>query len=185
MSVWNQREPLLSKVQKPARYIGCEDGAQAPTHEQHCAAWLLGYPDTHEIVTASRQSSVTSSSWQIEVRGVTPPEVDVAVQRLLDAPTLTVTRQRKGKDVTDDVRPYLLEMSVVGPTLDGTEIEAHLATQPRGLRISELIALLNPEWVEGRVRRTNQWMLLDGARCEPLAGPSVATSAPHAQVRAS
>ncbi|MEO6628451.1 MAG: radical SAM protein, partial [Aquihabitans sp.] len=49
MSVWNQLEPLLSKVQKPARYIGCEDGAQAPEHQQHRAAWLLGYPDTYEI----------------------------------------------------------------------------------------------------------------------------------------
>ena len=28
-SLWPQLEPLLAKVQKPARYIGCEDGAQA------------------------------------------------------------------------------------------------------------------------------------------------------------
>jgi len=49
MTVWNELEPLLGKVQKPARYIGCEDGAQAPEHTPGAAAWLLGYPDTYEI----------------------------------------------------------------------------------------------------------------------------------------
>ena len=49
MTIWNQLEPLLGKVQKPARYIGCEDGAQVPDHEPHTAAWLLTYPDTYEI----------------------------------------------------------------------------------------------------------------------------------------
>jgi radical SAM family uncharacterized protein len=49
MTVWNHLEPLLAKVQKPARYIGCEDGAQAPHHHPAAAAWLLAYPDTYEI----------------------------------------------------------------------------------------------------------------------------------------
>jgi radical SAM family uncharacterized protein len=49
MTVWNQLEPLLGKVQKPARYIGCEDGAQVPEHHPGAAAWLLAYPDTYEI----------------------------------------------------------------------------------------------------------------------------------------
>ena len=29
-SIWPQLEPLLAKVQKPARYIGCEDGTPGP-----------------------------------------------------------------------------------------------------------------------------------------------------------
>nr|WP_254127042.1 hypothetical protein [Aquihabitans sp. G128] len=49
MTIWNQLEPLLGKVQKPARYIGCEDGAQTPHHHPDSAAWLLAYPDTYEI----------------------------------------------------------------------------------------------------------------------------------------
>ena len=49
MTVWNQLEPLLGQVQKPARYIGCEDGAQTPEHTPGSAAWLLAYPDTYEI----------------------------------------------------------------------------------------------------------------------------------------
>ena len=48
-SLWARLEPLLARVQKPARYIGCEDGAATPRHDQHRVAWLLAYPDTYEI----------------------------------------------------------------------------------------------------------------------------------------
>ncbi|MEZ5144358.1 MAG: TIGR03960 family B12-binding radical SAM protein [Acidimicrobiales bacterium] len=48
-SIWHQLEPLLAKVQKPARYIGLEDGAQTPDHDPRSVAWLLLYPDTYEI----------------------------------------------------------------------------------------------------------------------------------------
>jgi radical SAM family uncharacterized protein len=48
-SLWPRIEPLLAKVQKPARYIGCEDGAQTPEHAPHKVAWLLLYPDAYEI----------------------------------------------------------------------------------------------------------------------------------------
>lgn len=135
--------------------------------------------------TMSLQQAVTSCSWDVEIRGAAPDAVGAAIERVLAAAELPITRERKGKAVNDDVRPYLLDLSVIGPTEAGTKIHAHLATQPRGLRIGELIALLDPEWEEGLVRRTNQWMLLDGARQEPLAGSAVAASAPHAQARAS
>ena len=48
-SMWPQLEPLLAKVGKPARYIGCEEGAQAPQHGPGIVSWLLIYPDTYEI----------------------------------------------------------------------------------------------------------------------------------------
>jgi len=48
-SIWHQLEPLLAKVQKPARYIGLEDGAITPDHDPRSVAWLLLYPDTYEI----------------------------------------------------------------------------------------------------------------------------------------
>ncbi len=47
--VWPQLEPLLTKVAKPARYIGLEDGARSPHHAPEKVAWLLSYPDTYEI----------------------------------------------------------------------------------------------------------------------------------------
>ena len=50
--LWPRLEPLLARVQKPARYIGCEDGATTPRHDKlggHAVAWLFAYPDTYEI----------------------------------------------------------------------------------------------------------------------------------------
>ena len=49
VSIWPQLEALLPRVSKPARYIGCEDGAQAPEHAHDLVSWLLTYPDTYEI----------------------------------------------------------------------------------------------------------------------------------------
>jgi radical SAM family uncharacterized protein len=48
-TVWPRLEPLLGRVQKPARYIGCEDGAQTPQPAAGDVGWLLVYPDTYEI----------------------------------------------------------------------------------------------------------------------------------------
>jgi radical SAM family uncharacterized protein len=48
-SVWTQLEPHLAGVEKPARYIGLELGAQRPEHRPDKVSWLLTYPDTYEI----------------------------------------------------------------------------------------------------------------------------------------
>jgi radical SAM family uncharacterized protein len=48
-SLWPRIEPLLARVEKPARYIGMERGAQTPVHHPAAVAWLLVYPDTYEI----------------------------------------------------------------------------------------------------------------------------------------
>jgi radical SAM family uncharacterized protein len=48
-SLWPRIEPLLWSVEKPARYIGGEQGAQSPEHAAGRVAWLLAYPDTYEI----------------------------------------------------------------------------------------------------------------------------------------
>ncbi|HET6835371.1 MAG TPA: TIGR03960 family B12-binding radical SAM protein [Acidimicrobiales bacterium] len=48
-SVWTQLEPHLADVEKPARYIGLELGAQRPEHGPGRVSWLLTYPDTYEI----------------------------------------------------------------------------------------------------------------------------------------
>jgi radical SAM family uncharacterized protein len=47
--IWPRLERLLPRVQKPARYIGCEDGAQAPEPQPEQVGWLLVYPDTYEV----------------------------------------------------------------------------------------------------------------------------------------
>jgi len=48
-SLWPRIEPLLARVEKPARYIGMERGSQRPEHRPDRVAWLLVYPDTYEV----------------------------------------------------------------------------------------------------------------------------------------
>ncbi|MGH9082223.1 MAG: TIGR03960 family B12-binding radical SAM protein [Acidimicrobiales bacterium] len=48
-SLWPLIEPLLLGVQKPARYIGGEQGACRPVHGEGQVAWLLLYPDAYEV----------------------------------------------------------------------------------------------------------------------------------------
>jgi len=140
-----------------------------------------------EIVpgTPSLQQVVTSCTWRIEVVGLGSAELAERVQECVRADSLVVTRERKGNQVTDDLRPAILSLEMT----DGTEMIAELATQPRGLRPSELVAVLasHPDdvLVEGHVCRLHQWMSTDGAREEPLPLPHRATLAPHAEARAS
>jgi radical SAM family uncharacterized protein len=47
--LWPRIEPLLARVEKPARYIGMERGSQRPEHRPDSVSWLLLYPDTYEI----------------------------------------------------------------------------------------------------------------------------------------
>jgi radical SAM-linked protein len=136
--------------------------------------------------TPSLQQAVTSCTWRIEVVGLGPAELDERVDACLRAGSLVVTRERKGHKVTDDLRPAILALDVV----DGrNEVIAELATQPRGLRPTELVAVLASQpddaLVEGHVCRLHQWMSTDGARVEPLSLPHHATLAPHAEARAS
>ena len=48
-SLWSELERVLAEVQKPARYIGCEDGMTVPAQHPDAVAWLLLYPDTYEV----------------------------------------------------------------------------------------------------------------------------------------
>jgi radical SAM-linked protein len=133
--------------------------------------------------TPSLQHAVTSSRWEIEVGGLDLPTLVARSEALLAAPELVTTRQRKGKDVTDDVRAHLHHIQAVDR--DGIPLLiAELGAQNRGLRPSELVELLGSDALEARVCRTHQFTEHDGVRTEPLAAPDP-TPAPHAQVRAS
>jgi radical SAM-linked protein len=116
----------------------------------------------------SLQEDVSSSTWRIEARGLDALEAEDLVVAALAADELIVTRTRKGKEVTDDLRPAVLAVTTVGPTPGGTELEAELAVHPRSVRPAELLLALRPGLEEGRVLRTAQWIWRDGARLEPL-----------------
>jgi radical SAM-linked protein len=132
----------------------------------------------------SLQEAVVACTWRLGLDGAPASALRSGVDQLLAADTLPVSRERKGKVVTDDIRPNI-EGLAVDP--DG-ELVADLATQPRGVRPAELVAALSGFTGTAaldavRVCRTHQWIVLDGARREPL--PPSATRAPHAEARAS
>ncbi len=137
-------------------------------------------PDGIDVVGAaelepgaeSLQQAITSCNWRIEVLGAPPVEVTAAVAETLAAAELPLERVRKGKTAITDVRPAILELEVAGPTGDGVELSAHLATSPVSLRPAELVEVLGIDGLdEGRIRRTHQWMIIDGVRCEPVRRP--------------
>ena len=145
----------------------------------------------------SLQQAVTSCTWHVEVADVTPSDAAAAVARALATSELALTRERKGNTVTDDVRPAIRDLRVLGPVSGvvaplapwpsgrGTAIEAELATQPRALRPVELVAVVDPSWVVARVTRIYQWTQAGGARREVVDLGPAATPPPHAEVRAS
>jgi len=145
----------------------------------------------------SLQQVVTSCTWHIEVADIDPATATAVVERGLAASELTITRERKGQSVTDDVRPAILALRVLGPvdtvvaplapsaTGTATAFEAELATQPRALRPAELISAIDPTWVVARVTRIHQWTQAGGARREVMDLGPAATPPPRAEGRAS
>ncbi len=116
----------------------------------------------------SLQEAVTACRWSIEVPDVDPAVLEEMVDRLLSRTSVPVVRERKGKQVADDLRPGILALRAAGATpIDAPEpgalLDAELATQPRSVRPAELLAAFDPPLREGRVRRTRQLFNDDGA----------------------
>jgi radical SAM-linked protein len=117
---------------------------------------------------SSLQEEVTCCTWRLHV-DAPADDIRALVTRTLEAQALPLERERKGGLSVDDVRPAILELeaAIFGP--DQTQLEAILATQPRGLRPLELLRTLDPALEAARVIRINQWIERDGARREPLS----------------
>ncbi len=115
----------------------------------------------------SLQEEVTSCRWEIDVPQMDPDSLAAVVSRVLGAEVLPVTRERKGRPVTDDLRPSVLALSSAGPPEAGAGLVAELGTRPRGVRPAELAQVMGVEL--GLARRTHQWIERDGSRWEPLA----------------
>jgi radical SAM-linked protein len=120
---------------------------------------------------ASLQESVEATSWSLFVDG-DHDELQAWSGDLLAADELLVTRERKGKSSTDDVRSAVLAVEV-RPNADtdvpaAVEIYAELATKPRALRPLELLDIKSPNLTLKRGRRLNQFVTPVGARLDPL-----------------
>ena len=120
---------------------------------------------------ASLQECVEATSWSLFVDGDID-ELQAWSTDLLAADELLVTRERKGKSRTDDVRPAVLAVEV-RPNADtevlaAVEVYAELATKPRALRPLELLDINTPNLTLMRGRRINQFITPVGARLDPL-----------------
>ena len=57
------------------------------------------------MAEGSLQQEVGSCDWELEVHGVGGQELQERVERMLAAPSLTIHRERKGRQTEDDIRP--------------------------------------------------------------------------------
>jgi radical SAM-linked protein len=127
--------------------------------------------------TPSLQQAVTSCVWDITVNH-TIDEVRNWTQRVLESSSIVVSRQRKGKEVSDDLRPLLRSLEPYTGSNGETVLRAELGTQPRSVRPSELLQVGEPHLVAKGLRRKIQYIEREGARLEPIqvgAAPAAST----------
>ena len=140
-SLWPRIEPLLAQVQKPARYIGCEDGAQVPAHAPGKVAWLLVYPDAYEVGLPNQGLQILYEI--LNERG------DALAERSY-APWVDMERLMRHRGIplfsVDAHRPA---SGLPFGTLKRVELARALASRPRLLLLDEPAGGLNHEEVEG------------------------------------
>jgi radical SAM-linked protein len=196
----------------PVRAAG--DGVDVATLPATLNGLLPEGIDIEEAVVVERskdslQQMVTSCSWTMRLAGLTREELSGLVDGLLAAGAVPITRERKGREEIDDLRPSVLALAVadatadhdVDPTGRTVGLVAELSTQPRGVRPVELVrgliavsGALPDRSFEGtatvgrpgsipvldRACRTQQWIERDGLRQEPLLGRVVPAGADRA-----
>ena len=194
-------------------------GIDAVTLPGTLTALLPDGIDIEEAVVVGRpveslQEMVTSCSWTMRLVGPTRDQLAASVDALVAADSVVITRERKGREELDDLRPSVLALDVIdeGPDHDHGRtvgLVAELSTRPRGVRPVELVrgliaasAPVAGAPVDGRADcglpgsipvldracRTHQWIERDGLRQEPLLGrvaPAGTGRAQHAMERAS
>jgi radical SAM-linked protein len=163
-------EYLDMTLDEPVEPAALSEGisAQLPVGVDVMAAGAI------ELGTTSLQEDVSSCTWEIRVPAVVAGELDAAVRRVLDADSLPIQRERKGRQVVDDLRPSVVSLSCAPSDADGALLLAELGTRPRGVRPSELAHALGIEL--GLARRTCQWIEHDGSRWEPLRADPLGTA---------
>ena len=122
------------------------------------------------------QESVTLVEYRVTASDVGDAIVgadllQASVDRALASPALPVTRTRKGRESTDDIKPAIRSIELGFDHEGSPALELALSTQSRGARPREVLDALSVDGIvltERRVLRTAQWIERDGARLEPL-----------------
>jgi radical SAM-linked protein len=109
------------------------------------------------------QEAITAAEYRVTVASA-PSSLAAAVTEALDRAELPVTRIRKGREIAEDVRPAIRRLTC----LDTNILDLEVATQPRGVRPTEVVAALGGGLACEHVLRTKQWIERLGARLEPL-----------------
>ncbi len=128
------------------------------------------------------QESVTLVEYRVTAcdaddRIVGSDRLQLAVDRALASPALPVTRTRKGRESTDDIKPAIRTIELGCDEEGLPALELNLSTQSRGARPREVLDALSGNGIvltERRVLRTAQWIERDGARLEPLEADALA-----------
>ena len=172
--------------------------AALPARLSHCLPSGVDVTAVALVATnaPSLQQAVTSCAYTIELtpdrladvaHGDFATQTAEAVGALAAAPVLVVERSRKGVASTDDIRPGVLSVQLAArseqPEAPGVRLAAELSAQPRAVRPADLcvaLAALGAPPAVARVRRTHQYIALDGLRSEPLTADSSADGSPTA-----
>jgi radical SAM-linked protein len=162
---------LSTGYESYGEYLDVEVPDGSPTGPDDIATRVgPGLPEGIEVQAAtvlepgtdSLQQAVTSCTWHVDLRDVAPDDMAGVLDAALAAGQLPVTRERKGRIVTDDVRPGIISARVLGPgPHEGgtgqpvTRIEAELATQPRALRPAEFVTAIASPGPAGTLARVD------------------------------
>jgi radical SAM-linked protein len=124
--------------------------------------------------------AVTAVEWRVVVGSddgepLALDDLRAMIDDALRRDELITTRRRKGRDVTEDVRPVISRIDVHDTTEDGGVVcGMELRTQPRSAKPGDVLAAIasaaafDRGLAEVHVLRTHQWIERDGARLEPL-----------------
>ena len=116
----------------------------------------------------SLQEAVTSCTWEFALAEPDLPSATDWVATVRSAADLPLERERKGRSVTEDVRPAIGPLHLTDAAGEGVLL-AELGTKPRAVRPAEFLRVTEPPLAARRVRRLHQWIMRDGERYEPLA----------------
>lgn len=132
---------------------------------------------------ASLQELVTRCRWSFEIRDLDEATARQRVNELLDSASIPTTREHKGKQRTDDIRPAIHHLEVTGTGPNGVLCAAELSAKPRVVRPSEVATVMAPTHEMGVAVRLTQLIEHDDGLRELI--PLSESPAPHATAHAS